>query len=141
MAALLWFLLALPLLAIAWLGPDLDGLLAAALAALGLSLLTVALPALPLVIQLLLFIASAAILLRGLQVCPPDQGALAAPGAWRRHRRQKASQTAAGERAREDGGHSHSPSCCRSNESKRSETRREQTQLQKEGHATGQGGP
>ena len=76
MAALLWFLLALPLLAIAWLGPDLDGLLAAALAALGLSLLTVALPALPLVIQLLLFIASAAILLRGLQV-------------WSRRRRQR----------------------------------------------------
>ena len=75
MAALLWFLLALLLLAIAWLGPDLDGLLAAALAALGLSLLTVALPALALVIQLLLFIASAAILLRGLQV-------------WSRRRRQ-----------------------------------------------------
>ena len=76
MAALLWFLLALLLLAIAWLGPDFDGLLAAALAALGLSLLTAALPALALAIQLPLFIASATILLRGLQV-------------WSRRRRQR----------------------------------------------------
>jgi len=71
MAALLWFLRA-----IAWLGPDLDGLLAAALAALGLSLLTAALPTLALAIQLPLFIASAAILLLGLQV-------------WSRRRRQR----------------------------------------------------
>jgi len=76
MAALLWFLLALLLLAIAWLGPDLDGLLAAALAALGLSLLTAAVPTLALALQLPLFIASAAILLLGLQV-------------WSRRRRQR----------------------------------------------------
>jgi len=76
MAALLWFLLALLLLAIAWLGADLDGLLAAALAALGLSLLTAAVPTMALALQLPLFIASAAILLLGLQV-------------WSRRRRQR----------------------------------------------------
>ena len=76
MAALLGFLLALLLLAIAWLGPDLDGLLAAALAALGLSLLTAAVPTMALALQLPLFIASAAILLLGLQV-------------WSRRRRQR----------------------------------------------------
>jgi inner membrane protein len=76
MAALLWFLLALLLLAIAWLGPDLDGLLAAAIAALGLSLLTAAAPALALTIQLPLFIALTAALLLGLQ-------------RWSRRRRQR----------------------------------------------------
>ena len=76
MAALLWFLLALLLLAIAWLGPDLDGLLAAALAALGLSLLTAAAPALALAIQLPLFIASTAVLMLALQ-------------GWSRRRRQR----------------------------------------------------
>jgi len=76
MAALLWFLLALLLLAIAWLGPDLDGLLAAALAALGLSLLTAAAPALALAIQLPLFIASTAALMLALQ-------------GWSRRRRQR----------------------------------------------------
>ena len=55
MAALIWFVLALMALAITWLGADLDGLLAAALAALGLSLLSAALPTLPLAPQLLLF--------------------------------------------------------------------------------------
>jgi len=46
MAALTWFLLALILLGVSWLGADFDGLLPAVLAALGLSLLLTAVPAL-----------------------------------------------------------------------------------------------
>lgn len=76
MAALLWFLLALLLLAIAWLGPDLDGLLAGALAALGLSLLTAAAPALALSAQWVVFLVATAVLLLGLQ-------------GWSRRRRQR----------------------------------------------------
>jgi membrane protein implicated in regulation of membrane protease activity len=54
-AALIWFLLALALLAAEWLGAEFDGLLAGALAALGLSVLTALLPGLALAGQLLLF--------------------------------------------------------------------------------------
>lgn len=59
-AALIWFLLALALLAAEWLGAEFDGLLAGALAALGLSVLTALLPGLALVGQLLLFAGSTA---------------------------------------------------------------------------------
>ena len=59
-AALIWFLLALALLAAEWLGAEFDGLLAAALAALVLSVLTALLPGLALVGQLLLFAGSTA---------------------------------------------------------------------------------
>ena len=54
MTALLWFLVALALLALEWLGVEFDGLLAAALAALLVSLLSAWLP-LNLGLQLLLF--------------------------------------------------------------------------------------
>ena len=67
MAALIWFVLALMALAITWLGADLDGLLAAALAALGLSLLCAALPSLPLASQLLLFSGGSTALLLALR--------------------------------------------------------------------------
>jgi membrane protein implicated in regulation of membrane protease activity len=64
---LIWFLLALVLLALEWLGAEFDGLLAAALAGLGLSLLTALLPGMALAAQLLLFGASTAALLVLLQ--------------------------------------------------------------------------
>jgi len=67
MAALIWFVLALTALAITWLGADLDGLLAAALAALGLSLLSAALPTLALPWQLLLFAGATTALLLALR--------------------------------------------------------------------------
>ena len=54
-AALIWFLLALALLAAEWLGAEFDGLLAGALAALGLSVLAALLPGMALAGQLLLF--------------------------------------------------------------------------------------
>lgn len=62
MAPLIWFLLALLLLAIAWLGADFDGVLPAALAGLLLSLLTAFNPALAIGLQLLLFAAASAAL-------------------------------------------------------------------------------
>ena len=63
-AALIWFLLAIALLAAEWLGAEFDGLLAGALAALGLSVLTALLPGLALPGQLVLFAgATTAVLL------------------------------------------------------------------------------
>ncbi|WP_398327780.1 NfeD family protein [Vulcanococcus sp.] len=59
-APLIWFLLGLGLLAAEWLGAEFDGLLAAALAALALSVLTALAPGLALVGQLLLFAAASA---------------------------------------------------------------------------------
>jgi hypothetical protein len=59
-APLIWFLLGLALLAAEWLGAEFDGLLAAALAALALSVLTALAPGLALVGQLLLFAAASA---------------------------------------------------------------------------------
>ena len=59
-AALIWFVLALALLAAEWLGAEFDGLLAAALAALVISVLTALLPGLALAGQLLLFAGSTA---------------------------------------------------------------------------------
>ena len=64
---LLWFLLALVLLGIEWLGAEFDGLLAAALAALGLSVFTALVPGQVLAVQLLLFAAATAALLILLQ--------------------------------------------------------------------------
>ena len=66
-APLIWFLLALALLAAEWLGAEFDGLLAAALAALGASVLTALVPGLTLPLQLLLFGAATAGLLLMLQ--------------------------------------------------------------------------
>ena len=66
MTALLWFLVALALLALEWLGVEFDGLLAAALAALLVSLLCAWLP-LNLGLQLLLFAAGSLALLVLLQ--------------------------------------------------------------------------
>ena len=62
MTALLWFLVALALLALEWLGVEFDGLLAAALAALLVSLLCAWWP-LNLGLQLLLFSAGSLALL------------------------------------------------------------------------------
>ena len=59
-APLIWFLLGLGLLAAEWLGAEFDGLLAAALAALALSVLMALAPGLALVGQLLLFAAASA---------------------------------------------------------------------------------
>ena len=59
-APLICFLLGLGLLAAEWLGAEFDGLLAAALAALALSVLTALAPGLALVGQLLLFAAASA---------------------------------------------------------------------------------
>ena len=56
-APLIWFLLGLALLAAEWLGAEFDGLLAAALAALALSVLMALVPGLALAGQLLLFVA------------------------------------------------------------------------------------
>ena len=83
---LIWFLLALVLLALEWLGAEFDGLLAAALAGLGLSLLTAVLPALAVGVQLLLFGASTAALLVLLQ-------------RWSRRREQAIPASGASERA------------------------------------------
>lgn len=66
MTALLWFLVALALLALEWLGVEFDGLLAAALAALLVSLLCAWWP-LNLGLQLLLFAAGSLALLLLLQ--------------------------------------------------------------------------
>ena len=66
-APLIWFVLALALLGAEWLGAEFDGLLAAALAALGVSLLTALVPGLGLVAQLLLFGAATAGVLLVLQ--------------------------------------------------------------------------
>jgi membrane protein implicated in regulation of membrane protease activity len=66
-APLIWFVLALVLLGLEWLGAEFDGLLAAALAALALSLLTALLPGLVLAVQLVLFAAATAGLLMLLQ--------------------------------------------------------------------------
>jgi membrane protein implicated in regulation of membrane protease activity len=60
MAPLIWFVLAVTLLALAWSGADLDALLAAALAALALSLLTALMPLPALAVQLLLFLGGSA---------------------------------------------------------------------------------
>ncbi len=64
---LIWFVLALVLLALEWLGAEFDGLLAAALAGLALSLLTALLPGVALAAQLLLFAGATAGLLILLQ--------------------------------------------------------------------------
>ncbi len=66
-APLIWFVLALALLGAEWLGAEFDGLLAAALAALGVSLLTALVQGLGLVAQLLLFGAATAGVLLALQ--------------------------------------------------------------------------
>ena len=52
---LIWFLVGLALLAVEWLGAEFDGLLAAALAALGVSVFTALLPGLMAGAQVLLF--------------------------------------------------------------------------------------
>ena len=77
MAALTWFLLALILLGVSWLGADFDGLLPAVLAALGLSLLLAALPALGPLAQLGVFAGLTLALLPSLQ-------------GWSRQRRTRA---------------------------------------------------
>jgi len=66
-APLIWFLLALALLGLEWLGVEFDGLLAAALAALGVSVLAALLPGLALAAQLWLFAAGSLALLLLLQ--------------------------------------------------------------------------
>ena len=66
-APLIWFLLGLALLAAEWLGAEFDGLLAAALSALALSVLTALLPGLAMAGQLVLFAAATAGLLMLLQ--------------------------------------------------------------------------
>ena len=76
MTALLWFLLALVLLALEWLGVEFDGLLAAALAALMVSLISAWLP-LNLGLQLLLFAGGSVALLLVLQ-------------RWSAHKRERA---------------------------------------------------
>lgn len=67
MVALIWFALALVLLSVALGGADVEGLLPAAVAGLGLSLLTAALPTLAAPLQALLFTALTASLLVVLQ--------------------------------------------------------------------------
>jgi len=57
MASLSWFLVALFLLGVSWLGADFDGLLPAVLAALGMSVLAAATAALGLLAQLAMFAA------------------------------------------------------------------------------------
>ena len=81
-APLIWFLLALALYGLEWLGADFDGLLAAALAALGVSVLAGLLPGLALAVQLLLFlVATAGVLVllqrwsRGRERALPSSGA------------------------------------------------------------------
>jgi inner membrane protein len=59
-APLIWFLLGLALLAAEWLGAEFDGLLAAALAALVLSVFTALVPGLALAGQVVLFAAATA---------------------------------------------------------------------------------
>ena len=66
-APLIWFLLAIALLGAEWLGAEFDGLLAAVLAALTLSVLTALLPGLALAGQLLVFAGATAGLLVALQ--------------------------------------------------------------------------
>ena len=66
-APLIWFLLAIALLGAEWLGAEFDGLLAAILAALTLSVLTALLPGLALAGQLLVFAGATAGLLVALQ--------------------------------------------------------------------------
>jgi membrane protein implicated in regulation of membrane protease activity len=83
---LIWFVLALVLLALEWLGADFDGLLAAALAGLALSLLTALLPGLSLPIQLLLFGAATA-------------GVLVLLQRWSRRRERAIPASGASERA------------------------------------------
>ena len=65
---LIWFLLGLALMAAEWLGAEFDGLLAAALAALAMSVLTAVMPELALANQVLLFAAGTAGLLVLLQL-------------------------------------------------------------------------
>ena len=64
---LIWFLVGLALLAVEWLGAEFDGLLAAALAALGVSVFTALLPGLVAGGQVLLFAAATGGLLLVLQ--------------------------------------------------------------------------
>ncbi|MFZ9946076.1 MAG: NfeD family protein [Vulcanococcus sp.] len=64
---LIWFLVGLALLAVEWLGADFDGVLAAAVAALGVSVLTALLPGLAAGGQVLLFAAATGGLLLLLQ--------------------------------------------------------------------------
>ena len=64
---LIWFLVGLALLAVEWLGAEFDGLLAAALAALGVSVLAALLPGLVAGGQVLLFAAGTGGLLLLLQ--------------------------------------------------------------------------
>jgi membrane protein implicated in regulation of membrane protease activity len=66
MAPLIWLLLGLSFLTMEWLGAEFDGLLAAALAAFLLSVLTGLLPPLGLTAQVLLFIAGSGLLLLGI---------------------------------------------------------------------------
>jgi membrane protein implicated in regulation of membrane protease activity len=64
---LIWFLVGLALLALEWLGAEFDGVLAAAVAALGVSVLTALLPGLAAGGQVLLFAAATGGLLLLLQ--------------------------------------------------------------------------
>ncbi len=64
---LIWFLVGLALLALEWLGAEFDGVLAAAVAALGVSVLTALLPGLAAGGQVLLFAAATSGLLLVLQ--------------------------------------------------------------------------
>ncbi len=64
---LIWFLVGLALLAVEWLGAEFDGVLAAAVAALGVSVLTALLPGLAAGGQVLLFAAATSGLLLVLQ--------------------------------------------------------------------------
>jgi membrane protein implicated in regulation of membrane protease activity len=64
---LIWFLVGLALLAVEWLGAEFDGVLAAAVAALGVSVLTALLPGLAAGGQVLLFAAATGGLLLLLQ--------------------------------------------------------------------------
>ncbi len=84
-APLIWFLLALALLGAEWLGAEFDGLLAAALAALGVSLLTALVPGLGLVAQLLLFAAATGGLLLVLQRWSRRRSGRSPPAAEREH--------------------------------------------------------
>ncbi|MCH9713991.1 MAG: NfeD family protein [Cyanobacteria bacterium] len=67
LAPLIWLLLGLALLALEWLGAEFEGLLAAAVAALALSVATALLPQVAVAIQVLSFVGLTAVLLLALQ--------------------------------------------------------------------------
>ena len=86
MTALIWFAVALLLLALEWLGAEFDGLLVGAVAALLVSLATALLPLLSTAAQLLLFAAATGALLLALQ-------------RWSRRRERSIPQSDASEQA------------------------------------------